>query len=315
MFAFQIHSPIQEITYNVPEGYQLFMKRDDLIDPLISGNKWRKLKYQVAEAHHQHKTKLVSFGGAHSNHLLALASASAKFGFSSIAFVRGEEARKPSEILLLCKMMGMKIIQVSRDDYKNKPALFNSYFKEDALAYVIDEGGLSALGAKGCEEIISELTEEYTDIFIAAGTACTSAGILNAIHTNKLNTHLHSVVVHNGLEEIKSNLAQLLLPDTQYSLPSTPYSIPANRLSLHATQEYGRYAQHTNELLEFSFQFQRNTGILLDPVYTAKALATCYKWMEENTSTTTIKKILFVHTGGLLGNLGKMEAFEKFYLP
>ncbi len=298
MFNFQIHSPVQEIKYNVPEGYQLFIKRDDLIDPLISGNKWRKLKYQLAEAQDQHKKTLVSFGGAYSNHLLALASASAKFGFKSVAFVRGEEVRKPSETLLLCEMLGMKLIYVCREDYKNKKALFDARFANDADAYFIDEGGFSALGAKGCEEIISELTEEYSDIFIAAGTACTSAGILNAIYKNKLNTHLYSVVVHNGLEEIITNLTQLLLPDTRYSLLDT--------------QEYGRYAQHTDELLQFCIDFQRNTGILLDPIYTAKALAKCYKWMQENPSTNTLKKILFVHTGGLLGNLGKMKAFEKF---
>ena len=128
MFAFPIHSPVQEITYNVPAGYQLFIKRDDLIDPLISGNKWRKLKYQLAEAQHQHKKTLVSFGGAYSNHLLALASASAKFGFKSVGIVRGEEVRKASETLLLCRMLGMKLIYVSREEYKNKPALFEHYF-------------------------------------------------------------------------------------------------------------------------------------------------------------------------------------------
>ncbi len=298
MFAFPIHSPVQEITYNVPNGNKLFIKRDDLIDPLISGNKWRKLKYQLLDAQHQHKNTLVSFGGAYSNHLLALASASAKFGFKCVGIVRGEEARKSSETLVLCQMLGMEIIQVNREEYKNKTALFEQYFSQNSDAYFIDEGGFSALGAKGCEEIISELTEEYTDIFIAAGTACTSAGIINAIQKNNLQTHLHSVVVHNGLEEITTNLTQLLLPDTRYSLLDT--------------QEYGRYAQHTDELLQFCIDFQRNTGILLDPIYTAKALAKCYKWMQENPSTNTLKKILFVHTGGLLGNLGKMKAFEKF---
>ncbi len=305
MFAFPIHSPVQEIKYNVPEGYQLFIKRDDLIDPLISGNKWRKLKYQLTEAQHQHKKTLVSFGGAYSNHLLALASAAAKFGFNCVGIVRGDEVRKPSETLLLCQMLGMKLLYVSREEYKNKPTLFEHYFGEDTDAFFIDEGGFSALGAKGCEEIISELKEEYSDIFIAAGTACTSAGIINAIQKNKLNTHLHSVVVHNGLAEINSNLAQLCLPDTHYPIPNTRYS-------LLNTQEYGRYAQHTDNLLQFCLDFQHHTGILLDPVYTAKALAKCYNWMEENPSTQAIKKILFVHTGGLLGNLGKMEAFEKF---
>jgi 1-aminocyclopropane-1-carboxylate deaminase len=195
-------------------------------------------------------------------------------------------------------MLGMKLIFVSREEYKNKKALFDARFANDTDAYFIDEGGFSELGAKGCEEIITELTEVYNDIFIAAGTACTSAGIINAIQKNKLNTHLHSVVVHNGLAEIKTNLALLCLTAPRYSLLTTT--------------EYGRYAQHTDALLQFCLDFQQNTGILLDPIYTAKALAKCYKWMQENPSTTLTKKILFVHTGGLLGNMGKMDAFEKF---
>lgn len=299
MIDFPIHSPVQEITYEVPKGYQLFIKRDDLIDPLISGNKWRKLKYQLLDAQHQHKKTLVSFGGAYSNHLLALASAAAKFGFKSVGIVRGDELRKPSETLVLCQTLGMQLIQVSREEYKNKRALFELHFANNSDAYFIDEGGFSALGAQGCEELVDELTDEYSDIFIAVGTACTSAGIINALYKNKLNTHLHSVIVHNGLDEISSNLAQLLLP----ALPATHYSL--------LTTNYGRYAQHTPELLQFCIDFQSNTGILLDPVYTAKALAKCYEWMNENPSTENTKKILFVHTGGLLGNLGKMEAFEK----
>jgi 1-aminocyclopropane-1-carboxylate deaminase len=298
MFHFPIHSPIQEITYNVPGGYKLYIKRDDLIDPLISGNKWRKLKFQLEDAHQQHKKTLVSFGGAYSNHLLALASAAAKFGFKSVGIVRGDELRKSSETLVFCQMLGMEIIPVSREEYKHKQALFEHYFGKDTTAYFIDEGGFSALGAKGCEELITELEEEYSDVFIAAGTACTTAGIINAIKKNNLHTHVHSVVVHNGLDEIQQNLTQLLLPDTKYSLLDT--------------KEHGRYAQHSPELLTFCIDFQQHTGILLDPIYTGKALYACYQWMKQTSNTATTKHLLFVHTGGILGNLGKLNVYEEF---
>lgn len=304
MFDFPIHSPIQEITFNVPDGYHLYIKRDDLIDPIISGNKWRKLKYHLEEASHQHKKILVSFGGAYSNHLLALASASAKFGFQSFAFVRGDELQKPSETLLICELFGMKIIRVSREDYKQKQKLFEHHFGSNEEAYFIDEGGYSAQGAKGCEELVDELDTEYQHLFLAAGTGCTTAGIINAIHKKQMDTHVHSVVVHNGMEEVKENIVRCL---------GTPYPVSNTKYSLLDTPEFGRYAKHTDELLEFCLQFQKNTGILLDPVYTGKAMYKCYEWMNNHKNVIN-SKILFIHTGGLLGNLGKQEAYKELIM-
>lgn len=301
MFDFPIHSPIQEITFNVPEGYHLYLKRDDLIDPIISGNKWRKLKYHLEEASHQHKKILVSFGGAYSNHLLALASASAKFGFQSFAFVRGDEWQKPSETLLICELFGMKIIRVSREDYKEKKRIFEHHFGGNEDAYFIDEGGYSAQGAKGCEELVDELDTEYQHLFLAAGTGCTTAGIVNAFNKKQIDTHVHTVVVHHGMEEVKENIDRYL------------NSAPATLYSLVDTQEFGRYAKHTDALLAFCIEFQKNTGILLDPIYTGKALYKCYEWMNNHKSVIN-SKILFVHTGGLLGNLGKQEAYSEFIM-
>ena len=294
MFDFPIHSPVQQITFNVPIGMELFIKRDDLIDPLISGNKWRKLKYTLQRALSENKKKLVSFGGAYSNHLLALASASAKFNFQSIAFVRGDETQaKESEMLIMARLLGMQIIRVSREEYKDKPALFQKYFKDDRDAFFIDEGGMSEEGSLGCEDIINELKEEYSDIFLAAGTGCTTAGIINALSKKQINTQVHTVVVHKGTEEVKSNINQYSLLNTQYSLLTTQL----------------RYGQHNPELLKFCIDFQKNTGIMLDPIYTGKAMMKCYEWMNVNQGKTA--KILFIHTGGLMGNIGKLEA----YLP
>ena len=301
MVDFPIHSPIQRINYDVPNGIELYIKRDDLIDPLISGNKWRKLKYTLEKAKSENKHQIISFGGAYSNHLLALASASAKFGFTSIAFVRGDEEQKENEMLSISRLLGMQIIRVSREEYKNKTVLFEKHFGEDTEAYFVDEGGISAEGSLGCEEIVYELQEEYSDIFLAAGTGCTTAGIINAINKKQLSTMVHTVIVHQGTEEVKNNI-------TLYSLPTTRYPILDTRYSIHDTQL--RYAQHNPELLQFCINFQRNTGILLDPIYTGKALMKCYEWMKENEGKTL--KILFIHTGGLLGNLGKLEAYRPY---
>jgi 1-aminocyclopropane-1-carboxylate deaminase len=281
----------------------LFIKRDDLIDPLISGNKWRKLKFTLQEAHKQGKTTLVSFGGAYSNHLLALASAAAKFQLKSIAFVRGDEEQTENTMMIISRMMGMQFIRVSRDEYRDKPALFKKYFEKDDTAFFVDEGGMSAEGSLGCEEIIDELTDTYTDIFLAAGTGCTTAGIINAINKKQLHTHVHSVVVHRGVDEVTDNVNRLSYFVSRNSYLDTRYSILDTPM---------RYGQHSPELLQFCITFQQNTGIMLDPIYTGKAMMKCYEWMKGNPDGSG--KILFIHTGGLLGNLGKLDAFLP-YLP
>lgn len=297
MFDFPMHSPVQRLFYEVPNGIELYIKRDDLIDPLISGNKWRKLKYTLEKAKTANKTKLISFGGAYSNHLLALANTSAKFGFRCIAFVRGDEVQKENEMLSISRLFGMQIIRVSREEYKDKRALYEKYFGADTEAFFIDEGGISEEGSLGCEEIVYELKEEYSDIFLAAGTGCTTAGIINAINKKQLSTNVHSVIVHQGTEEVNSNISKLTLPTKLQSLV-TSHQSPT------------RYAQHNAELLQFCINFQRNTGILLEPIYTGKAMMKCYEWMNKNEGKPL--KVLFIHTGGLLGNLGKLEAYQPY---
>ncbi len=296
MFELPIHSPIQELFYEVPEGFQLFIKRDDLIDPLISGNKWRKLKHTLIKAKLEDKNHLISFGGPYSNHLIALASASSKFGFRCTAFVRAEEIQQESELLGLCRLFGMEIIRVSREAYRNKKQLFEEHFGNNKNTFFIDEGGLSEEGAKGCEEIVQELNQQYNHIFIASGTGCTLAGIQNGISAAKLSTTVHGVVVHHGVDEVRENTKQLC---KSYE-----------HIHFHDTKIFGRYAQHTDELLRFSLNFQQATGILLDPIYTAKSLFKCYQWMNENKDKKS--SILFIHTGGILGNLGKLDAYRKF---
>src|ERR1700760_4446363 len=146
----EIYSPVQQIKNKLFEdkGITLHIKRDDLIHPLISGNKWRKLKYILKKAQAENKNHLITFGGAYSNHLLATAAAAAKFGFKSTGFVRGEEVI--NDTLFLCRLHGMNLIFADRESYRDKQTLFNKHFANDKSAFFIDEGGSSALGAKGC---------------------------------------------------------------------------------------------------------------------------------------------------------------------
>src|ERR1700743_669316 len=135
---FEIFSPVQQIQDKLfdEKGLKVFIKRDDLIHPIISGNKWRKLKYLLKQAQAENKTHLVTFGGAYSNHLLATAAAAAKFGFKSTGFVRGEEVT--NDTLFLCRLHGMNLIFTYRESYRDKPALFDKHFGDDPDAFFID---------------------------------------------------------------------------------------------------------------------------------------------------------------------------------
>lgn len=293
---FKSHTPIERIYWNIPNNIELYIKRDDLIDPLISGNKWRKLKYTLIDAREKNKNTLVSFGGAYSNHLIALAAAAAKFNFKSIGFVRSDEGIPNNICMSLCQSMGMKIITVSREAYRDKQAIFNEYFFSSDDAYFIDEGGLSTLAAQGMQESMLEHDEKFSDIYLASGTGCSTAGVLNFVNEKKLNTNVHTVIVHKGIDEVLSNIKDL--------------SDDISLLQVHDTNELGRYAKHTPELLKFIIDFQKNTGILIDPIYTGKALYVLYKNLPTMSKNS---KILFIHTGGIWGNVGKVDNFNSFF--
>src|ERR1700761_4007565 len=141
----EIFSPVHQIKSQLfdDKGIKVFLKRDDLIHPIISGNKWRKLKYTLKKAESENKNHLVTFGGPYSNHLLATAAAAAKFGFKSTGFVRGEEV--VNDTLFLCRLHGMNLIFTDRESYLDKSALFNKHFADDKEAFFIDEGGASIL--------------------------------------------------------------------------------------------------------------------------------------------------------------------------
>jgi 1-aminocyclopropane-1-carboxylate deaminase len=286
----EIYSPVQKITF-APFN-NLFVKRDDLIDPYISGNKWRKLKYILARAKAENKTHLVTFGGAYSNHLVATAAAASRSGLTASAFVRGEEVK--NEMLLLCSLFGMKLIFVDRESYRDKQKLFEQHFANDAQAYFIDEGGASAEAIIGCAEVIGELTETYDHIFCAAGTGTTAAGLLQGIQQQGLNTQLHIIPVLKGGSFIKDEIAKY-----------TPLS---NHLELHLGYHFGGYAKTTPELINFIKTFTAQTGLLLDPIYTAKMFYAIQD-LQQQGAIGKDEKVLAIHTGGLMGLFGMKDKF------
>ena len=292
---FEIYSPVHQIHNKLfdEKGLKVFIKRDDLIHPIISGNKWRKLKYLLKEARTQNKTHLVTFGGAYSNHLLATSAAAAKFGFKSSGFVRGEEVN--NDTLFLSRLHGMNLIFTDRESYRGKQALFHKYFANDNEAFFIDEGGSSILGAKGCSELIDELNDSYNHIICACGTGTTAAGIINGITEHQLSSQFHGVPVLKNGEFLRKDI------DAFLKQPSTYH--------LHTEYHFGGYGKVNDELIRFVKQFVTSTGILIEPIYTGKMLYALYDLAEKNYFSPG-SRILAIHTGGIWGLLGMKNKFK-----
>ncbi len=290
----QIFSPVTQINHPLFKQKQVsvFLKRDDLIHPIISGNKWRKLKYVLQKAHDENKNHLVTFGGAYSNHLLATSAAAAMFGFKATGFVRGEEVENTH--LFLCRLYGMQLLFTDRERYRDKQTLFNTHFGDDADAFFIDEGGASIEAARGCSELVAELNETYDHLFCACGTGTTAAGILNGIVQSNLPTQFHGVPVFKNGGFMAGEIDKYLTTPTPFQL--------------HLDYHFGGYAKTTLELISFIQQFIATTGILIDPVYTGKMLYAIFDLISKDHFAPG-SKILAIHTGGTWGLLGMKEQF------
>lgn len=289
-----IYSPVHQIQAQLfdERGLSVYIKRDDLIHPVISGNKWRKLKYLLKKAQVQNKTHLVTFGGAFSNHLLATAGAAALFGFKATGFVRGEQV--DNDMLFMCRLHGMNLIFTDRESYRDKQALFNQYFADDNDAFFIDEGGASAEAARGVSELVDELAEAYDHIFCACGTGTMAAGIINGLQAHQLNTQMHGIPVFKNGDFLRKAIDVFLLEKREYQL--------------HTDYHFGGYGKVNQELIAFIKSFVAKTGILIDPVYTGKMLYAIYDMAAKNEFKPG-SKILAIHSGGTMGLLGMKDKF------
>lgn len=289
LFCNSLEQKIDHPLYNSHQ-IEVSFKRDDMIHPYISGNKWRKLKYNLEELKKQKKTRLVTFGGAWSNHLLATACAGATFGYKTKAYVRGERVTNP--LMQMCQLFGMELEFVSRDAYKDKQLLFKN--KELEHDFFIDEGGAGHEAMLGCEEIVDELGAKYDHIFCAAGTGTTVSGLASALQKNKIKTTLHVIPVLKGGEFILENMHAL--------------GAPLDQVALHSNYHFGGYAKTKPELISFIKEFIALTGIMIEPIYTGKALFALHDLMSQNHFKQK-ERILFIHTGGLTGLLGTLDKF------
>ncbi|MDT0675610.1 1-aminocyclopropane-1-carboxylate deaminase/D-cysteine desulfhydrase [Autumnicola musiva] len=282
----------------------LYLKREDLLHPEVSGNKFRKLKYNIAEAKKQGKLKILTFGGAFSNHISATAVAGKISGLKTIGIIRGEElghdlpkTLKFNDTLKFANSCGMQLKFISREKYRHKEdAVFIEELKKEfGDFYLVSEGGTNALAIKGCEEIITSADEEFDYICTSVGTGGTFSGIINASCSH------HKVL---GFSALKGDF---LTSEVKESVNKENWKIITD-------YHFGGYAKVNAELINFINQFKEEYNILLDPVYTGKLLFGIFAMIEKGQFPKN-SKILAVHTGGIQGIAGMNKRLKKKNLP
>ena len=285
-------------------GAKIYLKREDLLHAEVSGNKFRKLKYNLAEAAFQKRQILLTFGGAFSNHIAATAAAGKIAGFETIGVIRGEELAndlqktiQENPTLKFASDCGMKFHFVSRSDYRNKTSevFIEELRKKFGNFYLVPEGGTNELAVKGCEEILTPEDEKFDMIACAVGTGGTVSGLINASAS-------HQQVL--GFAALKGDFLKAEVE--RFSKRNNWRIIP--------DYHFGGYAKVDVALIDFINNFRRKYGIQLDPVYTGKMMFGIFDLAEKGYFSKNTR-ILAIHTGGLQGISGMNKVLKKKNLP
>lgn len=291
-------SPTQEIKADLlkEKGVKLFIKREDLIHPIVSGNKWRKLKYNLKEASFLGHDCLLTFGGAYSNHIAAVAGAGKENGFKTIGIIRGEAHFPLNPTLAFAAQCGMKLFYIERDAYRNKndPEFIKQLEKEHAPFYLIPEGGTNELAIQGCEEIINEITQPFDVLCCPVGTGGTISGLISGIYGRKKVIGFSALKGDFLREEVHSLLKK--------------YRKTYSNWSINCDYHFGGYAKIRPALIDFIIDFEKQHAIPLEPIYTGKMLFGIMDLIRKNEFKSGTR-IMAIHTGGLQGNAG--FAFRK----
>jgi 1-aminocyclopropane-1-carboxylate deaminase len=283
----------------------LFLKREDQIHPLISGNKYRKLKYNLIKAKEDGHKTLLTFGGAYSNHISAVAFAGKKYGFHTIGVIRGDELKdkldeilKTNPTLRLAAEHGMKFEFVSRSDYrlKNSSDFIEQLRSKHEDFYLIPEGGTNDLAIKGCEEILNPDDNFFDVICVAVGTGGTISGIINSAGKDQFIMGFPALKGDFLEKEIK----KIIRPNKNWKLINDYH--------------FGGYAKVNEELVDFINNFKFDTSIALDPIYTGKMMYGILDMIQLGRFDRGTK-ILAIHTGGLQGIQGMNIKLEHKKLP
>jgi 1-aminocyclopropane-1-carboxylate deaminase len=279
----------QKLTLELPNGISLEIKREDLLHPFISGNKFRKLKYNLIQAKAENQKTVLTFGGAYSNHIAAVAYAGKEQGFKTIGVIRGEELGNKitdNPTLQFAQECGMQFEFVTREAYrlKTEPDFIASLQQKFGSFYLVPEGGTNEYAIKGCEEILTEEDATFDFICCAVGTGGTISGIINSAFP-------HQKVL--GFPALKGDF-----------LKDEIRKFAANKnWELITDYHFGGYGKVNEELIQFINQFYKQTQVPLDPIYTGKMVFGVIDLIQKNYFPDNAR-ILLIHTGGLQGIQG-----------
>jgi 1-aminocyclopropane-1-carboxylate deaminase/D-cysteine desulfhydrase-like pyridoxal-dependent ACC family enzyme len=268
-------------------GINISVLRSDKIHPVISGNKWFKLQYYLKEAGEQNKKRVITFGGAWSNHIVATAAACKMKGFASAGIIRGEEPAVLSSTLLLAKEYGMQLHFISREGYGEKKIPLELINDKN---YFISEGGYGKKGAEGAADILNYSLKDFTHCCCAVGSGTLMGGLINSTSPVKKVIGISVMKNNHGLEK---NVQSLLKAE-------------AKEWQLIHDYHFGGYAKYKQDLIDFMNEFYRKTNIPSDFVYTGKLFFAVSDLIKNNFFPPG-SKLLLIHSGGLQGNasLGK----------
>ena len=290
----------QKLIIEFPNSITVSIKREDLIHPFISGNKFRKLKYNLLQAKGEQNETLLTFGGAYSNHIAAVAFAGKEKGFKTIGIIRGDELRdKISEnpTLLFAQNCGMQLEFVSREEYrlKNETSFLENLEKQFGDFYLIPEGGTNELAIKGCQEILTEEDSDFDFVCCSVGTGGTIAGIIN------------SALPHQKVLGFPALKGDFLKDEIRIFVQNENWE-------LITAYHFGGYGKVNPDLIAFINQFYDKNKIPLDPIYTAKMVFGVIDMIDKDYFPAH-SKILLIHTGGIQGIKGMNMKLKNKQLP
>lgn len=288
------HHPTPLIELNHPvaidHGVRILVLREDLNHPTVSGNKWWKLKYNLLTAMDQKFGRVLTFGGAYSNHIYATAAACTALGLSTIGIIRGEETPLLNHTLSFARSCGMELVYISREEYRKRhdPAFLETLKTRFNNPYVIPEGGTNALAVEGCREFYHTMTHlAYDKLFVPVGTGGTLAGLVAGSSGEKEIIGV-SVLKNGGF---LSQVVQKLIREAGVT----------HHLNFSLLTEYhfGGYAKINSELLNF-IEEMKTYDLPLDHVYTGKMFYALFDQIRKG-NIGKGETVMAIHTGGLQG--------------
>ena len=278
------------------DGIQITIKREDLLHTTVSGNKFRKLKYNFEQASREGYNTLLTFGGPFSNHLAATAAAGRIQGFKTIGVVRGDE-KYQNPTLRFCQNQGMTLFPISRKTYREKN---NFHFRELLIQkfgefYLLPEGGTNSMAVRGCSEILTAADKDFDVICCSVGTGGTISGLIESAQLNQKVLGF-AALRHKGLEQAIQQFTE------------------KKNWEVNHNYVFGGYAKLSLPLIEFINHFNKNFKTPLDPIYTGKLLFGIFDLIKQK-QWNWGKRILVIHTGGLQGIAGMNQILSKKEWP